>query len=135
MPTLPSSTWPGWTWAIVAIVVLSLIQAGLHIRGEMRRRARDAAVVARQDQVRTTGRPARAVVVRTTDTGIRLGAVTFFVIDLALHVEGDDTLPAFDTTLRTRISPVRLGDFAEGKTIQVRVDPATREVAVDQRTE
>ncbi|ANN79401.1 hypothetical protein [Bordetella flabilis] len=132
---IPSSTWPGWTWLIVAVIVLSILQAGLHVRAEMRRRAGDRAVAARQEAVRQTGRPAQAVVLQTRDTGIRLGATTFFVIDLTLRVQGDAQLPAFDTTLRVPISPVRLGDFAEGKTIRVRIDAGTREVAVDQRTE
>jgi hypothetical protein len=135
MPSLPSWDWPGWTWVIVVIVLLSLVQVGLRLRGEIQRRAADAAVVARQEQVRQTGRSATAVVMRLSDTGTRLGAVSFFVIELSLRVQGDEVIPAFDTTVRVPVSPVRLADFAEGRVIQVRVDTGTREVAVDQRTQ
>jgi hypothetical protein len=91
--------------------------------------------MARQEKVRELGRAGTAIVIRTTDTGTRLGAVQFFVIDITLRVEAEDGEPAFDTTLRVPVSPVRLVDFAEGRIVRVRVDTATREIALDQRTE
>ncbi|ARP87816.1 hypothetical protein [Bordetella genomosp. 9] len=135
MASFPDWNWSGWTWVIAAIVLLSLLQAGWHLRAELRRRAQDNAVAARQNEVRQTGRPYSAIVLRTTDTGIRMGAVKSFVIELALHVQGDTVVPDFDATVRVPLSPVRLADFTEGRTIQVRVDPATRDVAIAQRTE
>lgn len=131
------ATWglPGWAWVVILVLLLSVVQVGFMLRGELRRRSQDAAVVARQDEVRDRGRAGTAVVIRTVDTGTRLGAVKFFVIDITLHVEAQDGIPPFDTTLRVPVSPVRLSDFAEGRLVRVRVDPATREVAIDQRTE
>ncbi|AOB33393.1 hypothetical protein AKI39_04010 [Bordetella sp. H567] len=75
------------------------------------------------------------MVIRTTDTGTRLGAIKFFVIDITLRVEAQGAEPAFDATLRVPVSPVRLAEFAEGRIVRVRVNPDTREVALDQRTE
>ncbi|WP_083228611.1 hypothetical protein [Bordetella sp. H567] len=126
---------PGWAWAVILVLVLSVVQVGFMLRGELRRRAQDAALVARQDQVRQTGRPGTGVVIRTTDTGTRLGAIKFFVIDITLRVEAQGAEPAFDATLRVPVSPVRLAEFAEGRIVRVRVNPDTREVALDQRTE
>lgn len=126
---------PGWAWAVVVVLLLSVVQVGFMLRGEMRRRSQDAAVVARQDEVRQTGRAGTAVIIRTVDTGTRLGAIKFFVIDITLRVEAEGPDPAFDATLRVPVSPVRLSDFAEGRIVRVRVDAATREVAIDQRTE
>ncbi|ANN69828.1 hypothetical protein BAU08_22170 [Bordetella bronchialis] len=75
------------------------------------------------------------MVVRTVDTGTRLGAMRFFVIDITLGVEAQDGVEPFEATLRVPVSPVRLADFAEGRVVRVRVEPGTREVALDQRTE
>lgn len=135
MPSLPSWDWPGWIWVIVAVVLLSVVQVGMQLRGELRRRAGDAQVLARQEQVRQTGRAATAVVTRLDDTGTRLGADKFFVVDMTLSVQAGDGIPAFDAAVRVPVSPVRLADFAEGRQVRVRVDAATREVALDQRTE
>jgi hypothetical protein len=134
MPAFPPWNWPGWAWAIVAVLLLSLIRVGAVVRGELRRRSAESQEVTRQEHVRRTGQPGTAVVLRVTDTGTRLGVTTFFVIDLTLRVQAGGAVPAFDTTLRVPVSPVRLSDFAEGKVIQVRIDTDTREVAVDQRT-
>jgi hypothetical protein len=132
---LPSWNWPGWAWLIVAVLLLSVVQVGLRVRGELRRRAQDTAVAARRQQVRASGHAGTAVVTNLTDTRTRLGGDLFFVVDMGLRVQADDVMPAFDATIRVPVSPVRLADFAEGRTVRVRIDPATREVALDQRTE
>jgi hypothetical protein len=134
MPSFSPWNWPVWAWALVALLLLSFIRVGAVVRGELRRRSTESQAVTRQEQVRQTGQPGTAVVLRVTDTGTRLGVTTFFVIDLTLRVQADSAIPAFETTLRVPVSPVRLNDFAEGKVIQVRIDTTTREVAVDQRT-
>jgi hypothetical protein len=41
-------------------------------------------------------------------------------------------LPDFETELTVPLSPVKMPQFAPGRTVQVKVDPATRDIAIDQ---
>ncbi|WP_159273460.1 hypothetical protein [Variovorax boronicumulans] len=81
------------------------------------------------DDVRRRGEPATALVLDTYDTGNRV-ARYFILTRLTLRVES--STGSFETTLTTPISPVKQAEFSPGRTIKVRVDTGTREVAVDQ---
>lgn len=87
---------------------------------------------AKTERVLKDGRPAQAVVLDTYDTGNRISAI-YILTRLRLRVEPAETpFAPFDAELTVPISPVKLAEFATGCRISVRVDPATREVAVDQ---
>ncbi|QOF78844.1 hypothetical protein [Variovorax sp. 38R] len=81
------------------------------------------------EAVRRRGEPATAVVLDTYDTGNRV-ARYFILTRLTLRVES--STGSFETTVTTPISPVKQAEFSPGRTIKVRVDTGTREVAVDQ---
>jgi len=81
------------------------------------------------EAVRRRGEPATALVLDTYDTGNRV-ARYFILTRLTLRVES--STGSFETTLTTPISPVKQAEFSPGRTIKVRVDTGTREVAVDQ---
>lgn len=82
-------------------------------------------------QVLAGGVPAVATVLTSTDTEMRIDVI-YILTRLDLKVETTATVPAFVTQVVVPISPVKLVDFAEGRQIRVKVDPATRKVAIDQ---
>lgn len=104
---------------IIAILVLQRLVVS---------RATNASTVKR---VLANGQPANAVVLATYDTGNRVASM-FLMVKLSLRIEDSPGVPSFETDTVVPISPVKLADFAVGKTIKVRVDTATKEVAVDQ---
>lgn len=83
------------------------------------------------ERVLADGRPTTAVVLDTYDTGNRVSSI-FLMVRLTLRIEDAEGVPGFETTTVVPISPVKLPDFAIGRTIKVRVDPATKDVAMDQ---
>jgi hypothetical protein len=101
---------------------------------ERQRRAAGRKEVQRQDGLRVSGLPGTARVTAARDTRRRIGDTLYFVIELDLDVAATSATPALSRTLSVPLSPLHLADFGVGKTIQVRVDPATREVVVDQAT-
>lgn len=122
---------PGWAWLVVLLIVVeAVVLIGFFRKQAARRAAAEAQVV----QVQRTGDPATARVLETIDTGRRLGEVAYLIVKLRLAVQPASGEP-FETLIEARISPVRIGDFSEGREIAVRVDPQTRAVAVDQRVD
>ncbi|RZL63915.1 MAG: hypothetical protein EOP81_11140 [Variovorax sp.] len=115
-----------WTLLVLACV------AGMFIL--QRLVARWVTDESKTDRVLKAGRPAQAVVLDTYDTGNRISAI-YILTRLRLRVEPAEAEAApqpFDVELTVPISPVKLAEFAPGRRIKVRVDPGTREVAVDQ---
>lgn len=123
--------WAGWTSLVLLIIVAEGCMALYMVK---RRQDRQPASAHAQDTVQRSGIPATARVLRTVDTGTRLGADRFFVWRLRLAVDHAAYGP-FETEIRVPVSPARFGDFAEGREILVRIDSRTRDVVVDQRTE
>lgn len=123
--------WAGWTSLVLLIIVAEGCMA---LYMAKRRQDRKLAVAHAQDALQRTGVQSTARILRTVDTGTRLGADRFFVWKLTLAVE-HAAQASFETEIRVPISPARFGDFAEGRDIRVRIDPHTRAVVVDQRTE
>ncbi len=83
------------------------------------------------ERVRAEGKPTTAVVLDTYDTGTRVNTI-YVMVRLTLRIEDAEGVTGFETTTVAPISPVKLPDFAIGRTIKVRVDPATKDVAMDQ---
>lgn len=82
-------------------------------------------------RILVTGQPAIAVVLDAHDTGRRVDAI-FVLTRLRLRVQSSERLAPFDAEVTVPISRVKLAEFASGRAIRVRVDPDTREVAIDQ---
>ena len=82
-------------------------------------------------RVLADGKPTTAVVLDTYDTGNRVDSI-YLMVRLNLRVEDAEGVPGFETITVVPISPVKLPDFAIGRTVKVRVDPATKDVAMDQ---
>ena len=83
------------------------------------------------ERVMAEGRPSTAVVLDTYDTGSRVNTI-YVMVRLTLRIEDAEGVPGFETTTVVPISPVKLPDFAIGRTIKVRVDPVSKDVAMDQ---
>lgn len=110
-------------WALVAAIAI------VGFFALQRMLARQVAGEPRADAVRVSGLPARALVLETHDTGRRVFRI-FMLTRLKLSVDAPDG--AFETEITVPISAVKVAEFAPGKTIKVRVDVQTGEVAVDQ---
>ncbi|HEY9275364.1 hypothetical protein [Achromobacter sp.] len=126
--------WPSWAKWVWLGLLLSLAQAAYMLWRERQRREAGRREVQRQDGLRASGLPGTARVTAARDTRRRIGDTLYFVIELDLDVAATSATPALSRTLSVPLSPLHLADFSAGKNIQVRVDPATREVVVDQAT-
>ena len=82
-------------------------------------------------QVLAEGAPATAIVRASTDTEMRVERI-YILTQLKLGIEAQGAVPEFEADVMAPISPVKLPDFATGKRIRVKVDPASRRVAIDQ---
>ena len=131
MESLGLPEWAGWASVALLILVVEGCMALYVVKRRQDRRSESAQARA---SLQRTGLPATARILRTVDTGTRLGADRFFVWKLRLAVDHAAHGP-FETEIRVPISPARFGDFAEGHDILVRIDTRTRDVVVDQRTE
>lgn len=126
--------WPGWAKWVWLGLLLSLAQATYMLWRERQRRAAGRKDLQRQDSLRASGMPGTALVTAARDTRRRIGDTLYFIIELDLAVAATSATPVLSRTLSVPLSPLHLADFSAGKTIQVRVDPATHEVVVDQAT-
>jgi len=106
--------------ALAAVVAFFVLQRAV---------VRKLAGEGKAEEVRRSGEPATALVLDTYDTGNRV-ARYFIMTQLTLRV--DCSTDSFETTVTTPISPVKQAEFSPGRTIKVRVNTGTREVAVDQ---
>ncbi|MEN4917259.1 hypothetical protein ABE485_01220 [Achromobacter spanius] len=129
-----ADAWPDWGKWVLLGLLLSLAQAAFMLRRESRRRAAGRADAQRRDVIRASGQPTTALITAARDTNRRIGETLYYVIELTLDVAATSATPAFARTIEVPLSPLNLANFGAGKTIQVRVDPSTRELAVDQPT-
>ena len=123
--------WPWWVSLIVATSVAQVFVIAYFVRRTYKRWAE---IEQREAHIRATGEAGTALVTEINDTGRQFGPNDHPIVQLRLQVEPARGLP-FDTTLEARLSPVRIGNFTEGKRIAVRIDPLTQAVAIDQRTQ
>jgi hypothetical protein len=75
----------------------------------------------RQQELLTTGTPARATIKSFADTGMLVNHNPQVILDLEVAVEGTDPYPA---QLSTAVPQVYLSKLQPGGSIAVRVDPA-----------
>lgn len=83
------------------------------------------------ERVLRTGQPAVARVLESYDTAMRVERI-YILVRLKLLVQPEGGLPAYETELVAPISPVKLADFAPGRSVKLRFDPVSREIAIDQ---
>jgi hypothetical protein len=85
----------------------------------------------RAERVLRTGQPAVGVVLESHDTATRVERI-YILVRLKVQVQPEDGSPAYETELVAPISPVKIADFAPGRSVKLRFDPVSREVAIDQ---
>ncbi|WP_157609052.1 hypothetical protein [Variovorax sp. Root411] len=90
-----------------------------------------AAGADRAAHVLRVGLPTTAKVLASTDTRTRIDRI-YILTRLRLHVDAAGGVPDFETELTVPLSPVKMPQFAPGRTVQIKVDPATREIAIDE---
>ena len=83
------------------------------------------------ERVLRTGQPAVGVVLESYDTAMRVERI-YILVRLKLQVQPEGGLPAYEAELTAPISPVKLADFAPGRSVKLRFDPVSREIAIDQ---
>lgn len=85
----------------------------------------------RAERVLRTGQPATGLVLESYDTGTRVERI-YILVRLKFQVRPEGGSPAYEAELVAPISPVKLADFAPGRSVKLRFDPASREIAIDQ---
>lgn len=83
------------------------------------------------ERVLRTGQPAVATVLESHDTGMRVARI-YILVRLRFQVRPEGGWPAFEAELVAPISPVKLADFAPGRSVKLRFDPVSHEIAIDQ---
>lgn len=128
------TAWPDWAKWVGLGLLLSAVQAGVMLWRGHRRRVAARKDTQRLQAVRIGGVASTARVTAARDTRSRIGDTLYFVIELDLDVAATASTPALTRTLAVPLSPLHLADFGVGKTVRVRVDAATHEIALDQPT-
>lgn len=128
------TAWPDWAKWVGLGLLLSAVQAGVMLWRGHRRRVAARKDTQRLQAVRIGGVASTARVTAARDTRSRIGDTLYFVIELDLDVAATAATPALTRTLAVPLSPLHLADFGVGKTVRVRVDAATHEIALDQPT-
>ncbi|HEY9321325.1 hypothetical protein [Achromobacter sp.] len=128
------TAWPDWAKWVGLGLLLSAVQAGVMLWRGHRRRVAARKDTQRLQAVRIGGVASTARVTAARDTRSRIGDTLYFVIELDLDVAATAATPALTRTLDVPLSPLHLADFGVGKTVRVRVDAATHEIALDQPT-
>jgi len=85
----------------------------------------------RAERVLRTGQPATGLVLESYDTGTRVERI-YILVRLKFQVRPEGGSPIYETELVAPISPVKLADFAPGRSVKLRFDPVSREIAIDQ---
>ncbi len=118
--------------ALLAFVMTTLakryVSRVMHVQSVVNRRVMG---VDRAERVLRTGQPAVATVLESYDTAMRVERI-YILVRLKLRVQPEGGLPAYETELDAPISPVKLADFAPGRSVKLRFDPVSREIAIDQ---
>jgi hypothetical protein len=121
-----------YLYILIPVAALAVFVSGAYGIMKLQRHSNDAiSGTARSDHVLRVGVPTTARVLAIADTATRIDRI-FILTRLNLHVDAVGGLPDFDTQITVPLSPVKMPQFAPGQVVKVRVDPATREVAIDQ---
>jgi len=121
--------------AVIALIVFVLTTvAKRHVTRVMSTQStvnRQVMGTDRAERVLRTGQPAVGVVLESHDTATRVERI-YILVRLKLQVQPGDGSPAYETELVAPISPVKIADFAPGRSVKLRFDPVSREIAIDQ---
>jgi hypothetical protein len=123
-------------WVLVPVLAWLVVTLGVTLLRERRKHRAQWARAQKATDILAHGTPATAQVMAFSDTGERrsgMGA-TWAVATLHLRVQATEVAEAFEVDQTTSIDLAELPDYAAGKTIAVRFDPASRDVAVERST-
>lgn len=120
--------------AVILLVSFGLVALGMRFaskvmdrQGEVIRRDMGADLA---ERVLRTGQPAVGMVLESHDTG-RRAAYFYILVWLKFQVQPEGGLP-YEAELVAPISPVKIADFAPGRSVKLRFDPVSHEIAIDQ---
>ena len=121
--------------AVVLLVSFALIALGMRFASRVMDRQseviRHVMGADLAERVLRTGQPAVAMVLESYDTDMRVASI-FILVRLKFQVQPEGGLPAYQAELVAPISPVKLADFAPGRSVKLRFDPVSHEIAIDQ---
>ncbi|MDQ0589860.1 hypothetical protein [Variovorax paradoxus] len=131
MATSSFSVW----WILVPVLAWTAFTLGVTLLREYRRHQLQSSRAQRAAELLERGEPAVAEVIALADTGQRRSAsgTVWAVARLELRVRPAGAAEPFDVEQTTSIAVADLPGHAPGKTIAVRFDPASRELAVERR--
>lgn len=131
MATSGFSVW----WILVPVLAWTVFTLGVTLLREYRRHQVQSSRAQRAAELLDRGEPAMAEVTAFADTGQRRSAsgTVWAVARLGLRVRPAGAAEPFDVEQTTSIALADLPDHAPGKTIAVRFDPQSRELAVERR--
>ena len=121
--------------AVIALIVFVLTTVAkrqvFRVMGTQSTVNRQVMGTDRAERVLRTGQPAVGVVLESHDNATRVERI-YILVRLKLQVQPGDGSPAYETELVAPISPVKIADFAPGRSVKLRFDPVSREIAIDQ---
>ena len=122
-------------WILVLLLVWLGFTLVVTLLREFRKHGARSFRAQRAAELLEYGEPAMADVMAFSDTGQRRSAngTIWAIAKLELHVKPADAADPFDVEQTTSIAVAELPDYAPGKTIAVRFDPVSRELAVERR--
>jgi hypothetical protein len=120
-------------WILVPVLAWLVFTLCVTLWRERRKHAARRAHAQRTADILAHGMPATAQVMTLSDSGQRRSdqGGTWAIAKLHLRVQAPEAAEAFDVNQTTPIPLAELPDYAAGKTLAVRFDPASREVAVE----
>jgi hypothetical protein len=120
-------------WVLVPVLAWLVFTLCVTLWREHRKHRARLAREQRADHIRAHGMPATAQVMALSDSGQRRSGKggTWAVAKLHLRVQATEAVETFEVNQTTPIPLAELPDYAAGKTLAVRFDPASREVAVE----
>ena len=117
---------------LIVVVPLIVILAGAFAIVKLQRRVIDkVSNVALEQRLQRDGVATTAQVLDAADTGGRIDAI-YLLVRLRLQVVAAEGVEGFPAEIVVALSPVRVAQIVSGATVQVRVDPLSREVVLDQ---
>ncbi|WP_027729840.1 hypothetical protein ABL850_18950 [Variovorax paradoxus] len=129
MPNVSFSIW----WVLAPLLAWLGFTLCVTLLRERRKHAESLSRTRRALRILAHGTPAMAQVIAFSDTGQRRSGegTTWAIAQLRLRVQAAETGETFEVDQTTAIPLAELPGHAAGRTIAVRFDPASREVAVE----
>lgn len=120
-----------WFLLIPLAALVVVVAGGLGILKLQKAANAKAAGADRAAHVLRVGLPTTGKVLDSTDTRTRIDRI-YILTRLRLHVDAVGGVPDFETELTVPLSPVKMPQFAPGRMVRIKVDPATRDIAIDE---